>query len=48
MYREECDARKLLIANISSMSYGPDEEPEEEQEGSEKMCNNKIIISQLS
>ncbi|XP_035654517.1 translin-associated factor X-interacting protein 1 [Oncorhynchus keta] len=32
MYREECDARKLLIANISSMSYGPDEEPEEEQE----------------
>ncbi|KAI4877897.1 hypothetical protein NFI96_016789, partial [Prochilodus magdalenae] len=31
-YREECDARKLLIANISSMSYSPEEEPDVEHD----------------
>ncbi|KAK1784884.1 hypothetical protein P4O66_018317 [Electrophorus voltai] len=32
LYREERDARKLLIASISNMSYSTDEEPEEEQD----------------
>ncbi|XP_076848029.1 translin-associated factor X-interacting protein 1 [Brachyhypopomus gauderio] len=32
LYREERDARKLLIASISNMSFSTDEEPEEDQD----------------
>lgn len=33
LYRDECDARKLLITNISSMTYTPEEEAGDGMEG---------------
>ncbi|XP_066541129.1 translin-associated factor X-interacting protein 1 [Hoplias malabaricus] len=43
-YREECDARKLLIANISSLSYSPDEESDVEHDGDKMQCEDPVKV----
>lgn len=41
LYRDELDARKLLIANISSMSYATEEEQVDGIEGGSHLYNIK-------
>ncbi|XP_026859824.2 translin-associated factor X-interacting protein 1 isoform X1 [Electrophorus electricus] len=48
LYREERDARKLLIASISNMSYSTDEEPEEEQDGEKVLKDDDPVKEKLA
>lgn len=38
LYRDEYDARKLLITNISSMSYATEGEADDDMEGRWDLC----------
>ncbi|KAL7870497.1 hypothetical protein SRHO_G00079940 [Serrasalmus rhombeus] len=43
-YREECDARKLLIANISSMSCSPEEKPNMEHDCDKEQSEDPVKV----